>query len=314
MTTAANTTVLQSFVTTVLDGKNLPAADKFLSQNFLHHDRAPGEETGQQTGLAGTKAFFTKTVFAAFSRFNTTFEDLAAEGDLVAGRWRQTSVNTGTWLGRPATNATVDIAGISIVRVRDGLIVEEWEARDSVSMLRQLGVSLPRLTVLSAADAAIPPKFTPAPFRTNGSLAPGGGALGLIDLKALVGSLFAGVYNSGNLGLLQLLLAPGYVLHDPTGLLPATKNGLASLVTTFRAGMPDFATTVDLQLAQGDRVVSRWTGRGTHKGTLFGIARTGAPVKVSGISVMRVRGTQIQEEWLLWDQLSLLQQIAKAPF
>ncbi|OXM65890.1 ester cyclase [Amycolatopsis vastitatis] len=312
MTTAENTTVLQSFVRTVLDGKDLPAAEKFLSRNFLHHDRAPGEDTGQQTGLAGTQSFLANTVFTAFSQFDTTFEDVVAEGDLVAARWHQTSVNTGAWLGRPATGSTVDIAGISIVRVRDGLIVEEWEARDSVSMLRQLGVALPRLTVLPGAAAAPPPEFTPAPFRANGPLV--GGELGLLDLKSLVASLFASVYNSGNVGLLQLLLAPGYVLHDPTGLLPGTRNGIAGLVATFRSGMPDFATTVDLQLAQGDRVVTRWTGRGTHKGTLFGIAATGVPVSVSGISVARARGTQIQEEWLLWDQLSLLQQVAGGPF
>lgn len=309
MTTAANTTVLESFVHDVLDGMDLAAADKYLSQNFLHHDRAPGESTGQQTGLAGTKNFFTTTVFSAFSKFDTTFEDVAAEGDLVAGRWRQTSVNTGGWLGRPATNNPVDIAGISVVRVTGGLIVEEWEARDSITMLTQLGVPLPKLQLPQAVLKTAPP-FKPTPFRTNGPLA-GGGSVDLGALKSLVGNLYATVYNSGNLSLLRVLLAPGYVLHDPSGLLPTTAAGVADLVTALRGGMPDFTTTVDLQLAHNDRVVSRWTGRGTHKASLFGIAATGVPVTFTGISIMRVGDGLIQEEWLLWDQLTMLQQIAK---
>lgn len=319
MSTEDNKKVLSGFVRDVLDGKNLDAADKYLSVNFLHHDRAPGEETRQQTGLAGTKNFFTDVVFPAFSDFKTTFEDVIAEGDLVAARWRQSSRNSGPWLGRAATGGTAEIAGISLVRVNNGQIVEEWEARDALSLLSQLGVPVPKPKLPSAA-APQPPATTPAtpptatpptatPFLTNGPLGVAARAIETNPLKALVGRVFMDAWNKGDLSVLGLLLAPGYVLHDPTGLLPGTRAGSAQLISAFRTGLPDLSVSVDLSLAEGDRVVNRWTARGTHTGTLFGIAPKGVKVAVSGISIYRVVLGLIQEEWALWDQMSLFQQV-----
>src|SRR5215471_11070677 len=107
--TDGNKNILRSFVHDVLDGQNLDAMTNYLSGNFLHHDQAPGELTGEQTGVAGQKNFFSRVVFAAFSGFATVFEDLVGENDLVAGRWRQSSRNTGPWVGRAPTGATTEI-------------------------------------------------------------------------------------------------------------------------------------------------------------------------------------------------------------
>jgi predicted ester cyclase len=65
-------------------------------------------------------------------------------------------------------------------------------------------------------------------------------------------------------------------------------------------------------VAAADKVASRWTLRGTHSGRLFGIAATGRRVALSGITISRVASNQIQEEWMLWDQLSLVQQVGPA--
>lgn len=310
----ANETLLSNFINEVLDAQNLGAMGKYLSANFLHHDQAPGEQTGQQTGLAGQQNFFSNVVFKAFSGFTTVFEDLLGEDDLVAARWQQSSRNTGAWLGRPATGVTSEIGGISIVRVRNGLIVEEWEERDGLSLLRQLGVPVPQLKVTRAPDPVQPGPLRPAePFLTNGPLGAIPSSSDLSQLKSLVGQGIMNGWSPGKLDTLGQAYSPGYVLHDPTGLVSGNQAGVADLIASFRTGLPDMNVSVNLQLADGNKVASRWTLRGTHSGNLFGFAATGRPVEVSGITVSSLAANLIQEEWMLWDQMSLVQQIGAGP-
>ena len=58
--------------------------------------------------------------------------------------------------------------------------------------------------------------------------------------------------------------------------------------------------------------MSRWTGRGTHKGDLIGIAPTGKQVTVTGISIQRIANGKIMEEWSTYDMLGMLQQLGVA--
>jgi steroid delta-isomerase-like uncharacterized protein len=309
MSVQENKELLISFVRDVIDGKNLDAMEKYLSPNFFHHDLAPGEQTRQQTGAAGQRNFFSDVVFPAFDGFATTFEDLIGEDDLVAGRWRQTSRNAGPWLGRGPTRRRTEIAGISIVRIRDGMIVEEWEGRDGTGLLRQLGVPVPKPT-LPSTRVGLPrrPSTDSRPFLTNGPLGGARGA-GPQEAKALCASVYMDAWNTGDLQALGKLLADSFVLHDPTGLQPPNRNGTAALITELRTGLPDLSVTVDLQLAEGDKVVNRFTIRGTHKGKLLGVEGTGKRVITTGVSIQRSAGGQLVEEWQLWEQLALFQQI-----
>jgi predicted ester cyclase len=309
----ANETLLSNFINEVIGGQNLGAMGKYLSPNFLHHDQAPGEQTGQQTGLAGQQVFFRNVVFRAFSGFSTVFEDVFSEDDLVAARWKQSSRNTGSWLGRAATGVTAEIAGISIVRIRNGLIVEEWEERDGMSLLRQLGVQLPQLAVTQAPVLSRAGSPGPAaPFLTNGPLGLAGTSSDVSQVKSLVGQVQTNGWSLGKIDKLSQAYSAQYVLHDPTSLVSANQGGVASLITTFKGGLPDMNVSTDLQVAAADKVASRWTLRGTHSGRLFGIAATGRRVALSGITISRVASNQIQEEWMLWDQLSLVQQVGPA--
>jgi len=314
MSVQENKELLVSFVRDVIDGKNLDALEKYLSPNFFHHDLAPGEQTRQQTGAAGQRNFFSDVVFPAFDGFSTTFEALIGEGDLVAGRWRQTSRNAGPWLGRGATGKRTEIAGISIVRVRDGMIVEEWEGRDGTGLLRQLGVPVPKPT-LPGTRIGTPRRASAdsRPFLTNGPLGDVRAA-DLLTAKALCASVYMDAWNTGDMDMLGKLLSDTFVLHDPTGLQPPNRNGTAALITEFRTGLPDMSVTVDLQLAEGDKVVNRWTIRGTHKGKLLGVAGTGKRVSTTGVSIQRFAGNQLVEEWQLWEQLPLFQQIGAIKF
>jgi steroid delta-isomerase-like uncharacterized protein len=67
-------------------------------------------------------------------------EKLMAEGDLVTIYWIARSTNTGTGNGLPATGKKAELAGITIWRIVEGKIKEEWSAFDQLSMTRQLGL------------------------------------------------------------------------------------------------------------------------------------------------------------------------------
>ena len=84
-------------------------------------------------------------------------------------------------------------------------------------------------------------------------------------------------------------------------------------VVPFLTAFPDWHGTVDDIIAEGDEVVNRWTGHGTHLVELMGIPATGKPVTLTGITIFRIAGNKIVEEWTQMDQLSLMQQLGVIP-
>jgi predicted ester cyclase len=87
------------------------------------------------------------------------------------------------------------------------------------------------------------------------------------------------------------------------------KQGL----TRAQAAFSDISITVEDQIAEGDKVVSRWTIRGTHKGEYMGIAPTGKQVTITGISIYRIEKGKIVEDWANSDMLGMLQQLGAIP-
>ncbi|HEX9567041.1 MAG TPA: ester cyclase, partial [Thermoplasmata archaeon] len=66
---------------------------------------------------------------------------------------------------------------------------------------------------------------------------------------------------------------------------------------------------VDELIAEGDKVVARITGYGTHEADFLGIPRTGKEIKMSGIVIWRIRAGKIVEHWAQNDTLGLMQQL-----
>jgi steroid delta-isomerase-like uncharacterized protein len=117
----------------------------------------------------------------------------------------------------------------------------------------------------------------------------------------------------GHFGVIDELVAPNYVGHDPAQ--PGTQGpqGIKEFITAYLTGFPDGRITIDEQLAEGDLVATRWTGRGTHQGELMGIPPTGKQVTVSGITISHVKNGKVVEEWSNWDTLGMLQQLGVVP-
>ena len=76
------------------------------------------------------------------------------------------------------------------------------------------------------------------------------------------------VFNAGKLELIDELFAPSFVDHDPSNLLPGLE-GVRQLVSMYRGTFPDLHLTIEDEITEGDKVVTRFTGRGTHKGSLM---------------------------------------------
>jgi steroid delta-isomerase-like uncharacterized protein len=122
-------------------------------------------------------------------------------------------------------------------------------------------------------------------------------------------------FNEGNLSLVDELFASDYVLHDPASSEEEIRGpeGMKGFVQMYQSAFPDTDLTVEDQVAEGDDVVTRWRGRGTHQGELFGVPPSGNRVEVTGITVDRFSGGKFAESWTNYDALGLMQQIGAVP-
>jgi steroid delta-isomerase-like uncharacterized protein len=99
------------------------------------------------------------------------------------------------------------------------------------------------------------------------------------------------------------------VYHNPPPGQPPGKEGYRMLIGGFLTAFPDMRFDVEDQLAEGDRVVSRFTITGTHKGDLMGMPQMGRTIRTSGISVQRFRDGRVAEEWEQVDFMTMMQQL-----
>ena len=105
-------------------------------------------------------------------------------------------------------------------------------------------------------------------------------------------------------------VSPTYVGHDFAE--PTSRPGPAALragLERFVQAFPDGRVSVEEQIAEGGSVTSRWTFRGTQTGELEGLAPTGKQVTVPGMTISRVDGDLVVEEWTSWDRLGMLVQL-----
>src|SRR2546421_10706458 len=145
------------------------------------------------------------------------------------------------------------------------------------------------------------------------------------DNKAIARRFFEEVYNKGNVAAVDELVAPNIVGHfdfPPNAPVPAeyqlSLEDIKRVVSQFRTTFPDLQYTVELQVAEGDLVVSRATARGTHTGeyrglTYKGIPPTGKQVTWTETQIFRLADGKIIEQWSNEDDIGRLQQVGAIP-
>ena len=127
--------------------------------------------------------------------------------------------------------------------------------------------------------------------------------------KAVVRRLFEDHWNAKNPALVSELFAPSVSLHTPDGVLTGL-DGASLLLQAYGTAFPDFHLTIDDLVADGDKVVVRWTFTGTHLGPLADVPASGKRVDVSnGIAIYRLAAGRISEGHLTWNKYELMQQL-----
>jgi steroid delta-isomerase-like uncharacterized protein len=123
---------------------------------------------------------------------------------------------------------------------------------------------------------------------------------------------FEEIWNQGNTTIIDELLAPDYVRRDL--LTPVHgREEFKQFVSLYRAAFPDMYITIESQIAEGDMVVDRWVGGGTHSGEFLGIPPTGRQVRITGIGINRFDNGKLVETWTNNDALGMLQQLGVIP-
>jgi steroid delta-isomerase-like uncharacterized protein len=135
-----------------------------------------------------------------------------------------------------------------------------------------------------------------------------------MSTSAIARRFFDEIFSKGKLDLVDELFATDYVGH-PSGYEEATRGpeGVKQYVGALRGGVSDLTVTVEDQVAEGDKVVTRWIAQGTHDGELMGIAPTGQTAAVTGITIQRLQDGRVVEGWTNWDVMGMLLQLGVAP-
>ena len=131
--------------------------------------------------------------------------------------------------------------------------------------------------------------------------------------KAILRRFFEEMFNTGDLSVADEIVAVSYVNHNPAPGETPGREGLKTFVTDLRASFPDIHFTVEDQVAEGDKVTTRFTTTGTPQGEFAGIPATGKHVSVTAMNIHLVSGGQIQEAWFNWDALGMMQQLGVVP-
>jgi steroid delta-isomerase-like uncharacterized protein len=130
--------------------------------------------------------------------------------------------------------------------------------------------------------------------------------------KVLVRRFVEEFWNNGDMAMADVLLAEDATITLP-GVGEVTRESMKTFVTAHRSAFPDWHSTFEELVGDGESIAERWTGTGTHRGEFQGIAPTGRFVKIPGTVFYRNASGKIVESRGLLDGLAMMQQLGVAP-
>jgi steroid delta-isomerase-like uncharacterized protein len=128
--------------------------------------------------------------------------------------------------------------------------------------------------------------------------------------KALVQRAVKEIWNDGNYDDLEEFITRDFTIHftEPGAKITGI-DGVKLFYTELREAFPDIHFTIDSQIAEGDKVVTQWTARGTHNGVFRGMPPTGRKFSMTSIDIDRLVDGKVVECWPSMDELGLLRQL-----
>ena len=137
--------------------------------------------------------------------------------------------------------------------------------------------------------------------------------MNLEENKKFMNYFIQEVINNKNLDAADDIVAEDFIEHIPFPGQEPGRDGLKFVLRSMFTGFPDMIWTVHEQIAEGEKVVSRFTWTGTHKGDFMGIPPTNKTVEVWGVVIDVVRNKVFAESRIIMDSISLLQQLGVMP-
>jgi steroid delta-isomerase-like uncharacterized protein len=131
--------------------------------------------------------------------------------------------------------------------------------------------------------------------------------------KAVIASFVEEVINKGRLERVDDFVAVDFAELDPLPGQQPGSEGLKQVIAAFRNAFPDIHWVIDEMVGEDDKVFSRFTWHGTHRGEFLGIPATGRQTTVKGMVVDRVVSGKMVESRILMDGLSMMRQLGVIP-
>jgi predicted ester cyclase len=117
-----------------INANDLDTAETYIAPEAVNHAAPPGTEPGVKGFRAGWEALKT-----AFPDFHFVIEQSVESGEMVCSRYTNIGTQEGDFAGMPASGRRMEVVGLDMVRVRDGLVVEHWALLDQAAIAEQLG-------------------------------------------------------------------------------------------------------------------------------------------------------------------------------
>jgi len=285
--TEVNKAIVSRVYEEVYGKGNLDIIDELCAPDYLYRRVGNPDLHGPE----GFKQFAGGTL-AAFPDIQFTVNDMIAEGDKVTSRWTFSGTHQPT--GKPVTGT-----GITISHLADGKLLECRTVGDRLATMQQLGVIPPDREDFTWGE---PSEVTGDPGNPEAN-------------KAIVVRYIDEVWSQGNLDTLDEISSADAVGHspvEPNNPVVGIEAGKQT-TTVYRAAFPDLHLTIDDMIAEGDKVVVRWSSTGTHQGEFVGIPPTGKQITSTGVVICRIADSVIVETWWAWDALGQLQQLGAIP-
>ena len=131
--------------------------------------------------------------------------------------------------------------------------------------------------------------------------------------KAVIRKFLEEVINQNRMDRATDLVAEDFVELDPLPGQRQGREGLKEVLGMMRAAFPDIHWVVEEMVAEGDKVVTRFTWTGTHRGSFLGIPATGKSVSVKGVVIDQLAGGKMSASQMLMDSLGMMQQLGVIP-
>ena len=137
--------------------------------------------------------------------------------------------------------------------------------------------------------------------------------MNLEENKKFMNYFIKEVINNKNLNAANDLVAEDFIEHVPFPGQEPGREGLKFALQSMFTGFPDMTWTVHEQIAEGEKIVTRFTWTGTHKGNFMGIPPTNKTVEVWGVVIDVVKNKLFAESRIIMDSIGLLHQLGVMP-